>query len=427
MVARVRVWNMGFKFIHASDLHLDTPFVGVAVDAPHVAEALREASLKVLRAIVDLALRERVAFVLIAGDIYDGEKRGIRAQLALLEATRTLDRAGIHSFIAHGNHDPVERGYSAIRAWPERAHIFDAGAPRTYELSLPGGERVTVTGVSYGRRAETENLSLLFRRPEGDGTHVAVLHANVGAAAEHRPYCPCTLSDLTERGFDYWALGHIHTRTILRAERPTVAYSGNTQGRSFKPSERGPKGVLLVSVEAGRIEVPAFEAVDAVRFVQREVEVSAEVDLGGVEERLLEVAELTRREHPGRALVLRARLVGRGGPWEDIGDPAKRETLLVRLREREAQGPEFLWWAELENAVAPPIDLDLLMQRDDFLGELVKDALTKATLPDDARLFASAHANEATQELVRTADADELAALLREAAFEAASRLEGAE
>jgi exonuclease SbcD len=417
---------MGFKFIHASDLHLDTPFVGIAQEATHVAEALREASVRVLGKIVELAIREQVAFVILAGDVYDGEERGIRAQLELLEATRRLDAAGIHTFIAHGNHDPVERGWSAIARWPERVHVFDAGTPSAFRLDLAGGERVTVHGVSFGRRQETENLALRFERPDTDGTHVAVLHANVGAAPEHAPYSPCELSDLESAGFDYWALGHVHRRSILREERPTVAYPGNTQGRSFKPSEQGPKGVLSVRVEGGRVEAPRFHAVDAVRFIEREVAIADGDDLGGVGTKLREAGELTRREHPGLAVVLRARLTGRGGPWEKLVDPSELKELLGILRAGAPGGPAFLWWAELESAVAPPVDLEVLQTRDDFVGELAKEARRK-TDRSEARLFAAACANDATVALVQRASAEELAALIEEAGREAAALLRGGE
>src|SRR5690554_2805323 len=201
-----------FRFLHAADLHLDTPFGGIA----RVSEALRgrlmDASLAALDGLVDAALAHSVDFVVLAGDLYDGADRGIRAQLRVLGAFEKLSAAKIPVFIVHGNHDPVLEGWSAIRAWPEGVHVFGVDEVEVHRLEIRG-QVVTVSGISYGRRDVTENLALRFERPAvsgmDDGFHVAVLHANVGSAADHAAYSPCVLEDLVGRGYDYWALGHI--------------------------------------------------------------------------------------------------------------------------------------------------------------------------------------------------------------------------
>ena len=117
-----------FSFVHAADLHLDTPFKGIGSTAPQVAEQLREASLAAFDSLVDLCLERRAAFLVVAGDIYDGPERGLRAQLRFRDGLARLSAAGISSFVVHGNHDPVETGWSALNdTWPERVTIFGAG------------------------------------------------------------------------------------------------------------------------------------------------------------------------------------------------------------------------------------------------------------------------------------------------------------
>src|SRR5262245_51374847 len=113
----------GFRFVHAADLHLDTPFEGLARTSPEVGAALRDASLQAFDALVELTLREDAAFLVIAGDVYDGAERGVRAQLRFLGGLRRLSEAGVQVLVTHGNHDPLD-GWSAIREWPAGVHVF---------------------------------------------------------------------------------------------------------------------------------------------------------------------------------------------------------------------------------------------------------------------------------------------------------------
>ena len=113
---------MRFRFLHAADLHLDTPFTGMRrVDASLVA-TLRDATTRAFDNLVNAALEHSVAFVVIAGDIYDGPERGVRAQLAFRNGLDRLAQAGIRSFVVHGNHDPLEDGWSANPAVARRCH-----------------------------------------------------------------------------------------------------------------------------------------------------------------------------------------------------------------------------------------------------------------------------------------------------------------
>ena len=263
------------KFVHAADLHLDSPFRGIRSEAPdYVADALRRATFDAYENIIVLCLQERVDALLVAGDIYDGADRSLRAQLQFVDGLNRLDGAGIRSFVCHGNHDPLD-GWEARLSLPPGCVRF--GPEVTGEPVFPDApERATVYGVSYPQRVVTENLSLRFREipafagmtvgagmPGGDGGvsgagmtvgdgsvagfNVGLLHANVGGNTGHDNYSPCTVADLADAGLDYWALGHVHTRQVLRQERPAVVYPGNPQGRH--PLETGARGVYLVEVD----------------------------------------------------------------------------------------------------------------------------------------------------------------------------------
>ncbi|MGO9560026.1 MAG: metallophosphoesterase family protein, partial [Acidimicrobiales bacterium] len=173
-----------FCFVHAADLHLDTPFKGVSETAPRIGAALREASLDAFDQLVELCLDREAAFLLVAGDVYDGAERGLRAQLRFRDGLQRLSDAGIDTFVVHGNHDPVDEGWSAVRVWPERVHFFGADEVECMPVARDGQVIATVQGISYGRREVTENLALRFSRPTSEGLKIGLLHCNVAGAPD---------------------------------------------------------------------------------------------------------------------------------------------------------------------------------------------------------------------------------------------------
>jgi DNA repair exonuclease SbcCD nuclease subunit len=305
-----------FRFIHAADLHLDTPFEGVAAPAPQVADALREASLQAWDRLVKVALDEQVLFVLLAGDIYDGAERGVRAQIRFVSGLKRLDQAGIRTFVVHGNHDPLN-GWSAIREWPTTVTVFGSRKVEAAPVEVDGEQVAVVHGISYGRRETTDNLAAKFSRGDGHGLHIGLLHANVGSVSEHAAYAPCNLADLSSAGMDYWALGHVHKRQVLKDGDPWAVYPGDTQGRSPKPSETGEKGALVVTATRAsgggwRVEPPEFRALDSVRFLACEQDIAQIDDISQLQSRLGETLDVLRDEHEERALLVRVVLGGRG-------------------------------------------------------------------------------------------------------------------
>jgi exonuclease SbcD len=364
---------VGFCFVHAADLHLDTPYEGVALESSAIAESLREASLGAFDRLVDLTLDRGAAFLLIAGDIYDGEERGVRAQLRFLGGLRRLSEAGIPVFVTHGNHDPL-RGWSAVREWPSGVHVFGSDAVENVTVERDGSVIAQVQGISYPRRDVTENLSVRFDKETGPGLKVALLHCNVGGDPAHAPYSPCSLSDLVDAGFDYWALGHIHLHRVLHEAPTWVVYPGSTQGRSLKPSERGAKGACVVHVEGRAVRAVEPVAVDRVRFEMIEVDVGTLADLGALRTRLMTEADALLEGVGDRGLVVRAVLRGRGDVHADLACAGGVEGLLAELRTESVAGPSFLWWESLRDHTRPPLDLEAIRSRDDFSTALLARA-----------------------------------------------------
>ena len=367
-----------FSFVHAADLHLDTPFKGIGSTAPHVARQLREASLAAFDSLVELCLERRVAFLVVAGDVYDGPERGLRAQLRFRDGLARLSDAGISSFVVHGNHDPVETGWSALSGpWPELVTIFGTGTVKAVPVEVGGIPAATVQGVSFAQRGERQNLALRFAHRAGPGIQVGVLHCNVqGAASGYDDYSPCSLDDLRGIGLDYWALGHVHARMVLSgrsgSDEPWVVYPGNLQARSPKPSERGIKGAVVAHVHAGRVADLEPVGCDVVRFGLVEVDIGNIADLAELRARLVAASRDGLASSDGRSLVLRAQLVGQSELHLDLRRPGTLEDLLVALRGDFAEYQPFCWWDSIDDRSRPTVDIDAARAGSDFAADLIR-------------------------------------------------------
>ena len=373
------------RFIHAADLHLDSPFRGIRSEAPdYVVDMLRRATFDAYENIISLCLQERVDALLVAGDIYDGADRSLRAQLKFVDGLARLDTAGIRSFICHGNHDPLD-GWEARLALPSGCVRFGPEVSR--EPVFPDEpERATVYGVSYPRREVRENLSPLFRAPlsapatpelvEGRpaGFNVGLLHANVGGNPDHDSYAPCSVGDLADTGLDYWALGHVHTRQVLSQERPTVVYPGNPQGRH--PLETGPRGIYLVEVDDYAAVSLDFRSVDVVRWETLEVGIAGP----DTEQELIDAVDsavaVCAESAGGRAVVFRLTLSGRGPLHRWLRSPGTVDELRERVNEQYApstsSGQSWLWCERIQADTASPVDREQVVQREDFAGDLAR-------------------------------------------------------
>jgi len=332
-------------FVHAADLHLDTPFSGIARLDPALAVRLQRASMEAFEALIGLTLERDAAALLLAGDLYDGAERGVRAQLTMHRELTRLSEAGIHTFMAYGNHDPLD-GWSAIDRWPELVTEFGPDEPQAVELLRDDAPLAVVTGVSYARRDEQRNLATRFARTGAELPHIGLLHANVGSNPDHAPYAPCSVEDLRRGGMDYWALGHIHRRQFVLDGSdggPWAVYPGNLQGRSPKPSERGSKGASVVHVRGGRIVEVEHVALDRARFDEVRVTVSADDDLPAVHRALADAARAAADRAEGRVLVLRGVVEGRGPVHADLVRADTAEELLEQLRAEAPADPPTAW------------------------------------------------------------------------------------
>ena len=358
------------RFVHAADLHLDSPFRGIRSQAPeHVAQTLHRATFDAFENIIKLCVREQVDALLVAGDVYDGADRSLRAQLKFVDGLKQLDSAGIRSFICHGNHDPLD-GWEARLDLPAGCVRF--GPDVTAESVFPDDpERATVYGISYPRREVRENLSPLFRQVvSGSGFNVGLLHANVGGDPNHDSYSPCSVADLEIAPIDYWALGHVHTRQTLREQGPAIVYPGNPQGRH--PAETGARGVYLVEVEDSGTPRLEFHAVDVVRWETLLLDIAGLETEQALIDAISDRAESVLEASDGRPVVFRLTLAGRGTIHRWLRREGTVDDLLEQINSRYPDSHPWLWCERIQLETSSPVDREQAAQREDFTGDLAR-------------------------------------------------------
>lgn len=256
------------KFIHAADVHLDSPLKGLERYEGAPVEEIRSATRRAFDNLVELAVEEGVAFVLLAGDLYDGDWKDYNTGLYFVDRMRQLEVANILVFIVAGNHDAASQITKQLRL-PDNVTLFATNKPQTVVLEELG---VAIHGQGFAKRAVTEDMSLAY--PQGDPHlfNIGLLHTCLDGKPGHEPYAPCSVDGLRTKGYKYWALGHVHTREIV-SEEPWIVFPGNIQGRHIR--EIGPKGCTLVTVENGEVEVLEHRDLDVLRWARCTVDVSS--------------------------------------------------------------------------------------------------------------------------------------------------------
>ncbi len=347
---------MRITLLHAADLHLGTPFKGVGEVSPWLRMRLVESSFEALRRLVDLARESDM--LLLAGDLLETGLPHLRARLELIKALNILSAEGVRVFIVAGNHDPYP-SWEGV-SFPQGVYFFTPHGEKV-EVSL-GGHKVSVSGISHGGKEVRDNL--VHRLPSGDGDlRLALIHAYLQGQEGHDPYAPCLLDDLLSRDFNYWALGHIHKAQVMR-EDPWVVYPGNLQGRHFR--EDGPKGCYRVAWDAGAFQVE-FRPLAPVVWTKKVLRLEGVEDEGTLMERLESLKEEVRGPE---GVLLRVILEG-PTPMYSL---EREEWSQIEEMLNEGEEHEGFVWVTLEKRLLPPLDLEELSSRDEFLARLIKGA-----------------------------------------------------
>jgi DNA repair exonuclease SbcCD nuclease subunit len=362
-----------FRFIHAADLHLGSPFQGLALKDAGVAEMFIEASRRAFSQLVDQAIEYAVDFFIVAGDVYDGDWKDNKIGLFFNREVARLERAGIPVFLLKGNHD-AESVITKTITLPGNVSDFPVAKPGSFKLPHI---KVALHGQGFAERSATENLSLAYPKPEPGWFNIGVLHTSLTGREPHASYAPCSVEDLRSRGYDYWALGHVHDYEIV-AEDPLIVFPGNLQGRSIR--EQGAKGAVLVTVEDGRVTHERV-IVDGARFAALTLAVEPEEALPAILRRLDELLETVPERMEGRPLALRIRLTGRSLHRREV--MARAQDLRDEVQGACHRCHQDIWLEKLDIRLEPHegvetagtgLGLDGLLPGGDFPPELVAEA-----------------------------------------------------
>jgi len=255
-----------FRFIHTADIHLDSPLRGLAGYEGAAAERVRTATRHAFDDLISEAIDEKIGFIVIAGDLYDGDWRDYQTGLFFVRQMGRLAKARIPAFLLYGNHD-AESQITKRLTLPDGVNAFSARKPETFVVKVFA---VALHGQSFRQRDVTDNLVPAYPEPVDGSFNIGVLHTGMCGIGGHENYAPCTVEELVAKGYDYWALGHVHQGGILH-EHPYVIFPGNLQGRHIR--EAGPKGAYLVSVEDSEVVELASLHTDVVRWSHLRVSV----------------------------------------------------------------------------------------------------------------------------------------------------------
>ena len=293
---------MDFHFLHAADIHLDRAMRGfpALIDSPpEIVVAPRTA----FAGLVDLAIADGAAFVILAGDIYDGDWQDYKTGYFFQQQMGRLNDAGIPVVVLYGNHD-AEQAMTKNLVLPQNVHVLGSKTPSTVTLDQV---KVALHGQSFRVAATTDNLAASYPPPLRGYINIGVLHTALEGTPPHSPYAPCTLAQLMGAGYDYWALGHVHGFCVL-SEDPWVVFPGNLQGLHI--NEPGARGAVRVSVTGGRLGVPERVHTDVLRWAKLTVDVSSAMDAESALRAVADVLRATINGCEGRHLCVRVRFEG---------------------------------------------------------------------------------------------------------------------
>jgi len=364
-----------FRFLHTGDLHLDSPVEGLSSEAPSdVLALLRGATTEAWRRVVRTAIDQHVAFVVVAGDVFEVASPTLLGQSRFRDGLAELGAAGIRSYVVHGNHDPLDgRAWAPSLRFPAAVHRFGTAPGESVPVERDGREIARIHGQSYARGAVTENLASGFRAHPAAPFSIGLLHTNVGDRPDHGNYAPCSVEDLRASGMDYWALGHIHQPGQVLADPPAY-YCGIPQGRD--PGELGARGCYLVDVDSTGRPTARFVATDVVRWHPLELPIAGLTDDEALQAACRAAVDRAVTASEDRSLVVRLRLTGRAPLHANLVRTGYLDDLRLLLNEERGTAPPLVWIESIRDATRPEIDIDARRDAPDFVGDFLRTVAT---------------------------------------------------
>ena len=348
-------------------------------------DTLRGATRAAFRNLIDLTIREEAAFIVIAGDLYDGTWRDYQTGLFFVGEMARLRSAGIRAYLLYGNHDAESEITKRLRL-PDNVSVFPAKAARTFTID---DLNVALHGRSFQTAATIENLVPTYPEPVAGGLNIGVLHTALEGNTEHATYAPCTLQELLAKGYQYWALGHVHEHSIMNRE-PWIVFPGNLQGRHVR--EPGPRGAVVVTAEGTSILSVERVFTDVLRWHQLDVDLSTATTLEQAIDRTRDgLLRKVESEPDGRPLALRIRLTGatavHGALFEDEGEFAENVRAIAVGNAGEAAWVEKIQIETRPLASGHTAPSDALGELEVMIAEAAGDPAVLANLTEQLNVM----------------------------------------
>jgi DNA repair exonuclease SbcCD nuclease subunit len=365
------------KFLHAADVHLDSPLRGLERYEGAPAEEIRSATRRALENLVALAIEEEVAFVLLAGDLYDGDWKDYNTGLFFSAQMARLQEAGVRAFLIAGNHDAASQITKVLRP-PANVKVFSTKRPETEILEDLG---VAIHGQGFAQAAVSEDLAAGYPPPVPHLFNIGMLHTSLDGRPGHANYAPCTVDGLRSRGYQYWALGHVHEREVV-AEEPWIVFPGNVQGRHAR--ETGAKGAALVTVDDRQRVRLEHRDLDVFRWVVCTVDLTG-ANGGEALDRIQGALEGALAAADGRPLAARVRLEGACPVHDDLNaDPERWINEIRSLAAGFVDGGLWIENVQVRTRRAADLAADAWDEGEDALGGLLRTI--RALEADDSEL-----------------------------------------
>ena len=360
----VKINMKQITFIHAADLHLDSPMIGLSHLPKEIFERMKESTFVALKKLTDAAIHNRVDFVILAGDLFDEQDRSVRAQMRLRKEMERLAQYQIPVYVIHGNHDHLNGDWIHLDM-PSNVHIFGE------KVEMKKCEtKKTVThlyGFSYESRHVTDSHLEDYVKIEDADFHIGLLHGYGEGSSGHGQYAPFHIKDLINKKFDYWALGHIHKRSILH-ENPYIVYPGNIQGRNKK--ETGRKGCYLVKLTNTETKL---EFIDTGDIQWKTLQLDGQEANSFHELYLLCQQKMEEKRLQGKGILLSFTLQNVHLPEKELASVLNGD-LLNALQDEERNEQSFVWPIEMKTEKSFEWNRSQLEKESDFYYELFQAA-----------------------------------------------------
>lgn len=356
-----------FKFIHAADIHLDSPLRGLSRYETAPVESIRNACRKAFENLVDLAIDEKVSFILLAGDLYDGDWKDFNIGIFLSREMGKLAKHNIPVFAVAGNHDAQNKMTKALDT-PGNLRIFSAENPESIVLK---DLNTIIHGRSFSWHNEKDNLAGEFPIAEKGRFNIGLLHTSLDGRPGHDNYAPCSVSDLQSKNYQYWALGHIHKMEYVRKD-PWIVFPGCIQGRNIR--ETGQKGCILAVVEDNKIKKISDYSLDVFRWAVSEIDISDLYEMNDLYDKTRKNIISRIKEADGRRLGIRIKFTGNSPLAEEILAYPERFQYNIRALIAET-AVDKVWLEKIDNEIKGRHDLSSVISNDTAFASMMRNIL----------------------------------------------------